>query len=188
MMPLYAGTVSPDLIPEFELIDTGVFNENRYFDVYVEYAKAAPDDILIRITVFNRGDSDAEIHLLPTLWFRNTWSWIPGSLKPVLNKIKSKKGMTIVSANHPELGEQWLCSEGDSPLLFTENETNNKRIFGSENSTPYVKDSINDYVVHGDYFSCKSCRYRNKSVCTQHPQGKGRREISYEASAHGTTG
>ena len=115
---LVSGNRISRLEPEYELIDTGVFNENRYFDVYVEYAKAAPDDILIRITVFNRGDSDAEIHLLPTLWFRNTWSWIPGSAKPVLNKIKSRKGMNIVSANHPELGERWLCSEGDAPLLI----------------------------------------------------------------------
>ena len=135
--------------PEYELIDTGIFNEDSYFDVFVEYAKSSPEDILIKISVFNRGNEDATIHLLPTLWFRNTWSWTPGAPKPVLKQTKSKKGIKVVSANHPDLGERWLYAEGSAPLLFTENETNNKRIWGTENATPYVKDSINDYVVHG---------------------------------------
>ena len=114
--------------PEYELIDTGIFNEDKYFDVFVEYAKSSPEDILIKISVFNRADEDATIHLLPTLWFRNTWSWTPGAPKPVLNQIKGKKGINAISANHPDLGERWLYTEGNAPLLFTENETNNKRI------------------------------------------------------------
>jgi len=137
------------LEPEYELIDTGIFNDNRYFDVFVDYAKSASEDILIQITIFNRGAEDATLHVLPTLWFRNTWSWSPATEKPVLREIKAKKGMKVVSATHPELGERRLYAKGNAPLLFTENETNNQRIYGTENDSPYVKDGINDYVVHG---------------------------------------
>jgi hypothetical protein len=136
------------LEPEFELLDTDVFADNRYFDVYVEYAKAAPEDVLIKITVSNRGPEDAALHVLPTLWFRNTWSWSPESQKPLLRQMTAKKGMSIIAATHPDLGERWLCVEGEVPLLFTENETNNDRIYGTSNASPYVKDGINDYVVN----------------------------------------
>lgn len=138
------------LEPEFELLDTGIFNDNRYFDVFVEYAKSDPEDILIKITVANRGAADATLHLLPTLWFRNTWSWWPHTPKPALHHKKAQKGIQIIAATHEDLGEKWLCVEGDAPILFTENETNNRRLFGSENASPYVKDGINEYVIHGN--------------------------------------
>jgi hypothetical protein len=145
---IIAGNRRSKLEPEYELIDTGVFKDNRYFDVYVEYAKSAPEDVLIKITIFNRGAEDAPLHVLPTLWFRNTWAWSPGTQKPVLRQITARKGMRVVAATHADLGERWLCVEGDVPLLFTENETNNSRIYGTANTSPYVKDGINDYVIH----------------------------------------
>jgi hypothetical protein len=129
---------------EYELLDTGVFDEDRYFDVFVEYAKASPDDMLIQITVHNRGPDAAELHVLPTLWFRNQWSWEGGSDRPTLQRIGN-----AVKAVHPQLGEWYLYSEGDVPLLFTENETNTQRIFGVANRSPFVKDSINNCIVHG---------------------------------------
>ncbi len=132
---------------EYELLDTGVFDENRYFDVFVEYAKATPDDILIQISVHNRGPEAAELHVLPTLWFRNQWSWLGVAERPSLQALPGKKG--IVKAVHPSLGEYFLACEGDPPLLFTENETNTQRIFGVANRNPYVKDSIDSYIVHG---------------------------------------
>jgi hypothetical protein len=135
--------------PEYELLDTGVFAENRYFDVSVEYAKASPEDILIRITVENRGPEAATLHVLPTLWFRNVWTCSPEAAKPGLSRIDTRKGMQMVSAVHEELGDLRLCVEGDAPLLFTENETNNQRLFGTANAGAYVKDGINDHVVHG---------------------------------------
>ncbi|GAK50359.1 hypothetical protein U14_01588 [Candidatus Moduliflexus flocculans] len=139
------------LEPEFELLDTGIFNDNRYFDVFVEYAKSDPEDILIKITVANRGAADATLHVLPTLWFRNTWSWWPHTAKPAMSHKKAQKGVQIIAATHEDLGERWLCVEGDVPVLFTENETNNRRIFGGENASPYVKDGINEYIVHGNH-------------------------------------
>ena len=128
---------------EYELLDTGVFDDDRYFDVFVEYAKESPEDILIRITIHNRGPDPAELHVLPTLWFRNRWSWQTKVEKPLLERAGN-----VVRAVGPKLGERYLYSEGDPPLLFTENETNTQRICGTPNRTPYVKDSINDYVIH----------------------------------------
>ncbi|MGO9613390.1 MAG: MGH1-like glycoside hydrolase domain-containing protein [Dissulfurispiraceae bacterium] len=141
---------------EYELLDTGVFSDDRYFDVFVEYAKADPEDILIKITIANRGPVAAELHLLPTLWFRNDWaSWIaepnrtPG--KPNLKQIKAAAGTSVVAATHSLLGEFILSYEGEVPLLFTENTTNNERLFpGQPNDGPYVKDGINNCVVHGN--------------------------------------
>jgi Mannosylglycerate hydrolase MGH1-like glycoside hydrolase domain len=133
---------------EYELLDTGVFNEDRYFDVFVEYAKDSPEDLLVRISVANRGPEAADLDLLPTLWFRNTWSWKEGEPRPVLKKAAVTDGMTAVEASHDELGKRYLYCEGDAKLLFTENETNNKRIFGTPNRTPYVKDGINNFIVH----------------------------------------
>jgi hypothetical protein len=134
---------------EYELIDTGVFDEDRYFDVFVEYAKAAPEDILIQITVDNRGPEEAQLHILPHFWFRNTWSWSEGSPQPLLKQVQGPKGAQLVAASHPNLGERFLACEGDPFLLFTENETNNERLFATPNRTPYVKDGINNYLVHG---------------------------------------
>ncbi len=135
--------------PEFELLDTGVFAENRYFDVFVEYAKDSAEDILIQISVSNRGAESKTLHLLPTLWFRNTWSWSDGRAKPRLKKLKVDNSLSIVEAEHKILGERWLYCEGLTELLFTENETNKERLFGGNNTSPYVKDGINDYIVHG---------------------------------------
>ena len=141
---------------EYELLDTGVFDDDRYFDVFVEYAKAGPEDILVRITAANRGPDAAELHLLPTLWFRNDWaSWIAESNraaeKPNLKQIKAAAGTSAVAATHPLLGEFILSCEGEVPLLFTENETNHERLFpGQKNESPYVKDGINDCVVQGN--------------------------------------
>ena len=134
---------------EYELIDTGVFDDDRYFDVFVEYAKESAEDILIKITVCNRGPEIASLHVLPTLWFRNTWSWQEGVQKPILKHLKGLDGVSTIEASHAELGIRLLYCEGDVPLLFTENETNNERIFGTLNATPYVKDGINNYLVQG---------------------------------------
>ena len=132
---------------EYELLDTGIFNEDRYFDVFVEYAKQAPEDILIQISVSNRGPKPATLHVLPTLWFRNTWTWWPDTPKPSLKEVFGPGDAPVVAASHPDLGERYLYCEGDAELLFTENETNNERVFGTANQSPYVKDGINDYVV-----------------------------------------
>jgi hypothetical protein len=134
---------------EYELLDTGVFEGDHYFDVFVEYAKAGPEDVLIRITAVNRGPDTAELHVLPTLWFRNTWSWWPDSPKPTLREAAGPGGARAIAAAHSQLGDRWLYVDGSAPLLFTENETNSQRLFGSPNATPYVKDGINDYVVQG---------------------------------------
>jgi hypothetical protein len=135
---------------ECELLDTGVFDEDRYFDVFVEYAKAAPEDLLVEITVHNRGAEEASLHLLPTLWFRHTWSWAGGSAVPRLRQVVGERGSTVVRAEHAELGRRWLYGAGEVPVLFTENETNDERVFGSANGSPYVKDGIDRYVVHGE--------------------------------------
>jgi len=137
---------------EYELLDTGVFKEDRYFDVFVEYAKASPEDILIRITAHNRGRDDAELHVLPTLWFRNTWaSWISlPTAKPLLEQVEGPVGTGTVAATHAELGTYRLSCEGTAPLLFTENSTNHARLhLAYPDDGPYLKDGINDYVVHG---------------------------------------
>ncbi len=131
--------------PEFELVDTGIFDENRYFDVVVEYAKAGPEDLLIRITVENRGPEAAVFHLLPTLWFRNTWSWAPGEERPVL---RGKDG--VVEAIHPTLGNRCLTLDGDPDFLFTENETNRRRLYDAPNRAAHVKDAFHYAVVYGD--------------------------------------
>ncbi len=136
---------------EFELLDTGVFDADRYFDVFVEYAKAAPEDILIQVTVTNRGPETRTLHVLPTLWFRNIWSWNPVQTRPVLkvNPTDSKTNVAVVEAVHPTLGTRWLHCNGTAELLFTENETNFERLFGVSNTSPYVKDGINDFLVQG---------------------------------------
>jgi hypothetical protein len=133
---------------EYELLDTGVFDRDRYWDVFVEYAKASPQDILVAISVHNRGPEPALLHVLPTLWFRNLWSWHGNPDRPSLHQVDGA-GASTVRAVDARLGERYLHCEGDVPLLFTENETNTRRIFGVANRSPYVKDSINDFVVHG---------------------------------------
>jgi len=130
---------------EYELLDTGVFDEDRYFDVFVEYAKAGPEDIFVRITVHNRGPEAARLHVVPTLWFRNTWSWDADRPKPSLREA----GPGVIQAAHPELGEYWLFCEGAPELLFTENESNASRLWGQPNASPYVKDAFHEYIVSG---------------------------------------
>jgi hypothetical protein len=131
--------------PEYELFDTGIFDNHEYFDVGVTYAKASPEDLLIEITVTNRADSPKPLHLLPTLWFRNTWDWDTDCEKPWLKQTANG----TVQAWHPDLGDRWFSCDADVPLLFTDNETNTQRLFDQPNANPYVKDGINDYVIHG---------------------------------------
>ena len=135
--------------PEYELLDTGIFDEGRYFDVEFEYAKGSPEDLLLQVTVHNRGPDDATLHVLPTLWFRHTWSWAGGSEHPQLQAYADSGGRTVVRAQRSELGTRWLRA-GMVPALVTENETNNERVFGSPNESPYVKDGIDRAVVSGD--------------------------------------
>ena len=130
---------------EYELLDTGIFDADRYFDVFVEYAKGDPEDILIKISVHNRGPEPAELHLLPTVWFRNTWSWEKDAAKPSL--CQGKNGTVL--ASHRTLGERTLQCEGNPDLLFTENESNVNRLWGQSNPSPYVKDAFHEYVVSG---------------------------------------
>ena len=135
--------------PEYELLDTGVFAGDRYFDVTIEYAKAAVDDVLVRISATNRGPDPAPLRLLPTLWFRNTWASGLDDRRPVLREAKGNDGASVVHAMHADLGEYWLACEGAPPLLFTENESNAERLWGTPNRTPYVKDGIDEAIVHG---------------------------------------
>ncbi len=135
---------------EYELIDTGIFNEDRYFDVFVEFAKAGPEDILIQISAVNRGPDPAQLHVLPQLWFRNTW-WLESvTPAPELSKGVEPETGRAIHAKHPGLGERSLYCAGAPELLFTENETNRIRLFGEENTTPYVKDAFHEYVVGGN--------------------------------------
>ena len=134
---------------EYELLDTGVFDQDRYFDVFVEYAKESPRDLLIRISIHNRGPDPSRLHVLPTLWFRNEGSWPAGTQKPALRQLEGNAACRAIAAEHPKLGLFYLYCDGNVPLLFTENETNTQRLFGVSNVTPYVKDGINNYVVLG---------------------------------------
>jgi len=130
---------------EYELLDTGIFNDDRYFDIFIEYAKADPEDVLIKVTVHNRGPEAAQLHLLPTLWFRNTWSWGDDEPKPGLRQANGDK----IQASHPNLGDYTLQCEGASEILFTENESNASRLWGQPNPAPYVKDAFHEYVIAG---------------------------------------
>jgi len=151
---------------EYELLDTGIFNAGRYFDVLVEYAKATVEDILIRITAINRGPEAAELHLLPTLWFRNTWSWEPTSPRPFLQAGKPEHGALVMQAEHATLGPRWLYCADASALLFTENNSNRWRLYGVPNETLFVKDGINDYIVHGHREAVNPAQVGTKAVAT----------------------
>ncbi|MDF5719838.1 MAG: glucosidase [Rhizonema sp. PD37] len=135
--------------PEFELLDTGVFTGNRYFDVFVEYAKNTAEDILIQISAVNRGPEEKTLQLLPTLWFRNTWSWAGNQEKPDIKVLKSDGNISVIESSEASLGKRWLYCKEAKELLFTENETNFERLFNVGNASPYVKDGINNYIVHG---------------------------------------
>ncbi|MBL8529690.1 MAG: glucosidase, partial [Burkholderiales bacterium] len=135
--------------PEYELLDTGIFEDDRYFDVFVEYAKAAPEDILIRVSAINRGPESATLHVLPTLWFMNDWTWFPGTAKPRIAVERSDDNALVLKATHRTLEPYWLHCETPEDALFTENETNIERLYGVPNATPYVKDAIHECVVNG---------------------------------------
>jgi hypothetical protein len=130
---------------EYELLDTGIFDDDRYFDVFVEYAKGDPEDVLIKISVFNRGPEAAQLHLLPTLWYRNTWSRDASEPKPAMRQL----GDNAIQASHPEFGDYTLQCDGAAELLFTDNETNANRLWGQPNPAPYVKDAFHEYVIAG---------------------------------------
>ncbi|HSY37350.1 MAG TPA: hypothetical protein VK814_16470, partial [Acidobacteriaceae bacterium] len=140
--------------PEYELLDTGIFNEDRYFDVFVEYAKADAENIEIKISVSNRGPEPATLHMLPTLWFRNTWMWSDAGSKPQLKGTR-QVGFGVISAHHTDplfqesLADYALYCEGNVPLVFTENENNNQKLFGTNNASPYVKDAFHTLLVQG---------------------------------------
>jgi len=160
--------------PEYELIDTCVFSEDRYFDVTMEYAKVDPLDILIRVSVTNHGPEAAPIHLLPTLWFRNTWAWGYDDRRPQLSAVKPEQGkaakdeMRLVHARHHAIGEAWLTCQGTPELLFTENETNDERLWGVPNRTPFVKDGIDETIV-------------NKAEGKVNPEGVGTKAAAHYA-------
>ena len=150
---------------EYELIDTKVFDEDKYFDVFVEYAKADVEDVLVKITVANRGPEAASLHLLPTLWFRNTWFRSQDPKLPELKEVKgSGKGTAVVSAWEPRMGPMFLHCEGADELLFTNNESNEKRLWGGQNPSPYVKDAFHDYLIHGTQGAVNPAREGTKAA------------------------
>jgi hypothetical protein len=138
------------LQPEYELVDTGVFSANRYFDVFIEYAKAASEDILIRITAWNRGPDAARLHLLPTLWFRNRWGWGEAYDRPTVTRMQGLAGGELFALDEFHYGKRWLLAEGAPEPLFTDNETNMERLFNTENISPYVKDAFHRYLIQGE--------------------------------------
>jgi len=146
--------------PEFELTDTGIFNENRYFDIFTEYAKAGEEDILIKITVHNRGNADAALNLLPTIWFRNTWSWGYDNYKPRLSS--SNNGDIIIT--HRDLGEFTLHFDNKTSLFFCDNESNNEKLYGTPNAGEFCKDGINEMLIHGKTNAVNNCQL-GKSGC-----------------------
>ena len=151
--------------PEFELWDTGVLRENRFFDIAIEYAKASEDDILIRATITNRGPESAPLHLLPTLWFRNTWSWRRDSLRPNLRVGDGHSGaVAVIEASHHTLGEYRLGCEGAEDLLFTENESNLELLYGVPNQLTYVKDAFHDAIVRGNAHATDPSRSGSKAA------------------------
>jgi len=131
--------------PEFELIDTGIFDNDEYFDVFIEYAKNDPEDILIKITVYNRGSRDAALNVLPTVWFRNTWAWGYSNYCPQL----TADSHGVVEIYHKDLKQRWLMAEGAPDVLFCDNETNTQRLYNYDDGRRYFKDGINDHIVHG---------------------------------------
>ena len=154
--------------PEYELIDTGVFDENRYFDVIVEYAKATPEDLFIRIQVINRGPDPAELTLLPTLWFRNTWSWGLDARRPECGKEQQPRAGALSNWTTNTMADAASGAIANRRLLFTENETNSSRLYGDAEGTRYVKDSFHDYVVQGDKGGGESRQDRFESRCPLH--------------------
>lgn len=153
--------------PEYELIDTGVFAENRYFDIFATYAKAGTEDILLEIEICNRAAEPAVLDVLPTLFFRNTWSWKPDTPRPILREAHTEH-ISILEADHPKLGKRWLYTEKCAEVLFTENESNDQRLYGKPNRTPYVKDGIDRRVVGGDLDAVNPRRTGTKAAAWYH--------------------
>jgi hypothetical protein len=145
--------------PEFELIDTGVFAEDRYFDVFIEYAKNDDDDVLIRLTIHNRGPETARLHLLPTFWFRNTWTWSPGSVQPEMHAVSSSQ----IELSHPSLGMRFVTMHGNPQLLFTDNETNTERLWNYRSNNGYYKDAFHEYLIHGRNDAVRPANYGTKA-------------------------
>ena len=170
---------------EFELLDTGVFDDDRYCDVFVEYAKASCDDILIRISAYNRGPDPATLHLLPTLWFRNTWSWGDENTKPSISAVPGG-----IKATHADLGEYTLLCEGDPELLFTENESNAGRLWNQPNPSPYVKDAFHEYVISGRSSAVNPAKSGTKAaahyVVQIPPAGNATIRLRLQAKSDGT--
>jgi len=178
--------------PEYELMDTGIFEGDRYFDVQIEYAKASTDDLLVLISVTNRGPQTADLHLLPTLWFRNTWSWDSTQPKPSIRALASDDGLSKLETNHPDLGQQWLycqapngkpaansdnagkwvelskAARAQTGLLFTENETNKGKLFEVESASPYVKDAFHRYVIEGETTAVNPQQVGTKAAAHYH--------------------
>ena len=151
---------------EYELLDTGVFNDNRYFDVLVEYAKETPEDVLVRLSITNRGPDAAPLHLLPTLWFRNTWDFGQPGDRPSLRMDGEShdQSTTVLRVEHPSLGTSLLSAEPAKEVLFTDNETNVARVFGSPNTTPFQKDGIERYLLHGETGAVNPARTGTKAA------------------------
>ncbi|HNE34056.1 MAG TPA: glucosidase [Nitrospira sp.] len=150
--------------PEFELLDTGLFDDDRYFDIVVEYAKASPEDLLLRITAINRGPEPSELTVLPTIWFRNTWSWGIDVRRPRMRQGESSPGVSAVEFDHEYYGRRRFLCDGAPDLLFTENETNTRRLYGDSDGARYVKDGINDYIVQGDKNAINPDRIGSKAA------------------------
>ena len=152
-------------MPEYELMDTGVFDDDKYFDVFVEYAKADADDICIKITAVNRSAESAPLHILPTVWLRNRWSWYEKSNKPHLQKVEIEaENLSAIRLEEERNGEYWLYAEGSSQLLFTENDTNFQKIYNGENQSPYLKDGINDFVVENKQTAVNPKQFGTKAA------------------------
>ncbi len=164
---------------EYELMDTGVFDDNRYFDVFIEYAKATHEDILIRITAHNRGPDSAELHLLPTIWFRNTWSWTPHAPRPTLNRDGDLGDAQVIHLSHEQYGSRWLLCEEAPELLFTENDSNRQRLWGLPNATPYLKDGINDYLISGKQETVNPQQIGTKASIHYHPTIAPGQNVTY---------
>ena len=149
--------------PPFSLLDTGVFDQDGYWDVELRYAKASPTEMHVRVIATNHGRKTATLHLLPTLWFRNTWSWGDGTPKPTLHETKaSTDGKWAVCADHPTLGRYYLYGRHPAQPLYTENESNAERLWGGASASPYVKDAFHRYVIEGDQAAVNPAREGTK--------------------------
>jgi hypothetical protein len=172
--------------PEFEVLDTGAFDDDRYWQITAEYAKAAPDDVLVRVLARNAGPESAELHILPTLWFRNRWSWEDGVPKPVLRDVSNETG-SVVIAEDENLGA-WKLAAGPDPtgrppsLLFCDNETNLPKLFGGAAATPYPKDGVNDHVGNGAA-TVNPERSGTKMACWPPRYGRSRRDCRDQVPA-----